>query len=51
MKDYKATVRKLGNFILYNIDDIIRDKQGNPLRFKTSKEIREEIRNILETIN
>lgn len=50
MKDYQATVRKLGNFILYDIDDIIRDKEGNPIRFKTSKEIRKEITNISETI-
>jgi hypothetical protein len=43
MKTYK-----LNKFILYTPDYILRDSKGNPIRYKTNKEIKKEIQETLK---
>jgi hypothetical protein len=41
-------IHRLKNIILYDADYILRDSKGNPIRYKTSKEIKKEIQQALK---
>lgn len=41
-------IHRLKNIILFDTDYISRDSKGNPIRYKTSKEIKKEIQEAIK---
>ena len=41
-------IKRINNIIFFDTDYIFRDSKGNPIRFKTSKEIKKEIQESLK---